>query len=333
MKNIYLVVLATLVSSTISYAEVKENKLGMNIGATSIYNEDSVELDNFSAGVTYQFNEVNSDFKPRFDLDYVNISDYSNVTSFVKVSANGVYEFMDEEVISPYIMAGIGYEVVNSEINEELDSRAFVQGGIGAVYHQGNAFDLNIEGKILQTFGADNQDNEVIVTVGITIPIGTLFKGDVVNNECPVKISGADEDRDGVNDAVDQCPNTPCYFTVDEFGCPIRATLKIHFDVDKATIRPYSMSKVENFASFLVANKGSNVLIEGHTDSDADDAHNMMLSNKRANAVMDKLIELGVSANRLRAEGKGESMPVASNATTSGKSLNRRIEVILTYTK
>jgi hypothetical protein len=58
MKKIHSVVLAMLLLSTISYAEVKENKLGVNIGATSIYNEDSIELDNISAGVTYQFNEV-----------------------------------------------------------------------------------------------------------------------------------------------------------------------------------------------------------------------------------------------------------------------------------
>jgi OOP family OmpA-OmpF porin len=331
MKNIHSVILATLLLSTTVNANEQENKLGVNIGVTSIYNEDSIELDNLSAGVTYQFNEVNSDIKPRIDLDYVNISDYKDVTSFVKVSANGVYEFMEGEVVSPYIMAGIGYEVVNSEINDELDSRAFAQGGVGAVYHQGNDFDVNIEGKVLQTFGNDRQDNEVIVTAGVAIPVGTLFKGGIAQDECPVKIAGADEDRDGVTDAVDQCPNTPCYFTVDDLGCPIKATLRIHFDVDKATIRPHSMSKVESFAEFLVANKGSNVKIDGHTDSDADDAYNMILSDKRANAVMNKLVALGVSANRLTAEGKGESMPVASNATISGKSLNRRIEVTLTY--
>ena len=332
MKNIHSVLLATLLLTVTTYADVQENKLGINIGATSIYNEDSINLDEFSAGVTYQFNEVNSDIKPRLDLDYAKISDYKDITSFVKMSANGVYEFMDDEMISPYVMAGLGYEVVNTEFADELDSRAFAQAGLGAVYHQGDDFDVNIEGKVLQTFGNERQDNEVIVTAGVAIPVGTLFRvGEIVKNECPVKISGADEDRDGITDAVDQCPNTPCYFTVDDLGCPIKATLRIHFDVDKATIRPHSMPKIENFAEFLVVNKGSNVKIDGHTDSDAADAYNMILSDKRANAVMHKLVELGVSANRLTAEGKGESMPVASNATSAGKSLNRRIEVTLTY--
>jgi len=335
MKNVNSLMFSVFLLTISTYTEAQENTWGTNIGATSIYNEDSINLDEFSGGITYQLNEVNSEIKPRVDLDYVKISDYKEVTSLVKGSLNGVYEFMEDEIISPYIMAGIGYEVVNNDINDELDSRAFAQGGVGAVYHQKNNFDVNVEGKVLQAFGHDRQDNEVIVTAGIAIPVGTLFK-DVdskVTNECPIKISGADEDRDGITDTVDQCPNTPCYFTVDDLGCPIKATLRIHFDIDKATIRPYSMSKIESFANFLIANKGSNVKIEGHTDSDADDAYNMILSNKRANAVMQKLVELGVSANRLSAEGKGESMPIASNETVAGKSLNRRIEVILTYPK
>lgn len=333
MKTIHSAVLATLLLTTTMYAEVQENALGVNIGATSIYNEDSINLDEFSAGVTYKMNEVDSDVKPRFDLDYVKISDYKNVTSFFKGSVNGVYDFMPDDIFSPYVLLGLGYEVVNNDLQAELDSRAFAQGGVGVTYHQGNDFDLNLEGKVLQTFGADTQDNEVVVTAGVSMPIGTLFNHGVINDECPVKIDGADQDRDGVTDAVDQCPNTPCYFSVDNFGCPIKATLRIHFDVDKATIRPESMSKIERFAEFLITNKGSNVMISGHTDSDADDDYNMVLSEKRANAVMHKLVELGVSQNRLSAEGKGESMPVATNTTAAGKALNRRIEVTLTYPK
>ena len=333
MKTIHSVVLAILLFTVTMYAEVEENRLGVNIGATSIYNEDSINLDEFSAGVTYKLNEVDSDIKPRLDLDYVKISDYKNVSSFFKTSVNGVYDFVYDEMFSPYVLLGLGYEVVNNDIQAELDSRAFAQGGVGVTYHQGNDFNVNLEGKVLQTFGSDIQDNEVIVTAGIDIPVGTLFNHGVVNDECPVKIDGADQDRDGITDAVDQCPNTPCYFTVDNFGCPIKATLRIHFNVDKATIRPESMSKVERFAEFLVANRGSNVMITGHTDSDADDDYNMVLSEKRANAVMHKLVELGVSQNRLSAEGKGESMPVATNRTAAGKALNRRIEVTLTYPK
>ena len=151
------------------------------------------------------------------------------------------------------------------------------------------------------------------------------------NNECPVKIDLPDEDRDGVEDSVDQCPGTPCDFSVDSKGCPIKAILRIHFATNSAKITDYSMKKVRKFARFLLNHKGSLVHITGHTDSRASDAYNMVLSKKRADAVRQALINLGVSPSRLTTEGRGERDPIASNATAQGMALNRRIEVTLTY--
>ncbi len=151
------------------------------------------------------------------------------------------------------------------------------------------------------------------------------------NNECPVKIDGPDRDRDGVEDDVDQCPNTPCDFSVDSKGCPVKANLRIHFETDKARITAQSRPLVERFADFLIKNKGSLVHIIGHTDWRGSDNYNMILSKKRAKAVRDALIELGVSASRLSTEGKGEKEPIATNKTAEGMALNRRTEVRLTY--
>ncbi len=151
------------------------------------------------------------------------------------------------------------------------------------------------------------------------------------NKECPVKIDLPDEDRDGVEDSVDQCPGTPCDFSVDSKGCPIKAILRIHFATDSAHITDYSMRKVRKFAKFLLDHKGSMVHIVGHTDDRASDEYNMVLSKKRAEAVKRALIDLGVSPSRLTTEGRGERDPIASNATPQGRALNRRIEVTLTY--
>ncbi len=151
------------------------------------------------------------------------------------------------------------------------------------------------------------------------------------NNECPIKTDLPDRDRDGVEDSIDQCPNTPCDFSVDKKGCPVKAILRIHFDTDKANIRPESRPKVDKFAEFLLKNKGSLVRIEGHTDSRGSDTYNMILSKKRAHSIQTALIEDGVSAARLTAIGKGEKEPVATNKTEAGMAKNRRIEVHLSY--
>ena len=333
MKQILSIVAAmVLVSGTQAIAE--EDMIGFNAGAVSIYNEDTIKIDYLTLGMSYQFNELNGfPVKPRFDLDYVNISGYGTVRNLYKGSMNGVIGFAEKNALSPYLVGGVGYEFVNGEVDNAFDAQMFFQGGGGLSYKYENGVRFNVEGKVLQIVNAKDQDNEVILTAGVQIPLSKFKKRVENENECPIKIDAPDEDRDGVTDMLDQCPSTPCYFTVDEYGCPVKGTLRIHFDTDKANIRSYSMEKVEKFASFLIRNKGTTVKVIGHTDSVADDAYNMILSQKRANTVVRKLIELGVSENRLSAEGKGETMPVATNRTTSGKSLNRRIEVELTYPK
>jgi outer membrane protein OmpA-like peptidoglycan-associated protein len=71
------------------------------------------------------------------------------------------------------------------------------------------------------------------------------------------------------------------------------------------------------------------VTIEGHTDSTGSDSYNQMLSQQRAQAVSSVLIRDGVEAVRIDTVGYGESRPVASNATPSGRQLNRRVELTL----
>ena len=64
----------------------------------------------------------------------------------------------------------------------------------------------------------------------------------------------------------------------------------------------------------------------GHTDSDGDDAKNLLLSKKRAAAVKVKLVSMGIAAIRLTTDGKGEAAPVADNSSAEGKAQNRRVE-------
>jgi len=70
------------------------------------------------------------------------------------------------------------------------------------------------------------------------------------------------------------------------------------------------------------------LMIEGHTDSDGSTEHNQVLSQQRAESVKSYLVAAGISSSRLSVEGFGESEPVASNATATGKAQNRRVELV-----
>ncbi len=101
----------------------------------------------------------------------------------------------------------------------------------------------------------------------------------------------------------------------------------IHFDTDKATLRPESTTVLEQVLALLQERTDLQVVIAGHTDAEGDDAHNLALSQRRAKAVVDWLTGHGITATRMRAEGHGESTPIASNATQEGRALNRRVEI------
>jgi len=101
----------------------------------------------------------------------------------------------------------------------------------------------------------------------------------------------------------------------------------IHFEFDKANIRPQSYPILDDVAQIIKTTPGiKRVMIEGHTDSVGSDQYNMRLSERRANSVREYLIKKGISASQLDAVGYGESRPVATNDTAEGRAKNRRTE-------
>lgn len=100
----------------------------------------------------------------------------------------------------------------------------------------------------------------------------------------------------------------------------------IYFDSGKATIKPESYSALDNAVKLLKEHPNVKVEIAGHTDSVGKDSYNLELSQRRANAVLLYLVESGISRDRLRARGYGETSPIASNRTSVGQTKNRRIE-------
>ena len=100
----------------------------------------------------------------------------------------------------------------------------------------------------------------------------------------------------------------------------------VRFEVNKADIRSESFDLLDRIAEAAQGCQGFNIEVGGHTDSDGPEEYNLDLSQKRAEAVVRYLVGKGVSEQRLKAVGYGESKPLASNDNDAGKARNRRIE-------
>ena len=190
--------------------------------------------------------------------------------------------------------------------------------------------------------------------------------GTIDENGCP-----KDSDGDGVPDYKDECPNTPaevqgkvdakgCILDSDGDGvpdyqdeCPFIAGVKenkgcpevkrevrqllqkamqgIEFETGKATIKAKSYPLLNQIAQIFVENKNYIIEVQGHTDNTGKYEINKELSEKRANAVRDYLIEQGVDFQRLTAVGYGPDVPIADNKTKAGRAKNRRVEFNISF--
>ena len=125
--------------------------------------------------------------------------------------------------------------------------------------------------------------------------------------------------------------------TFDLYLQPIKPGIKVKienlfFATNKTIILPQSEQSMSDLATFLLENPTVTIRITGHTDAVGSDEANQILSEGRANAVRADLIQRGVAADRIEAEGKGEKEPVADNDTEEGRQLNRRVEFTITGT-
>ncbi|AMQ89401.1 OmpA family protein [Marinobacter sp. LQ44] len=145
---------------------------------------------------------------------------------------------------------------------------------------------------------------------------------------CPV-----DSDGDGVPDYRDECPNTAAGATVDERGCEgVTETvetieLRVQFPTNSSVIDATFDNEIRRVADFMAEYPETTVEIAGHSDSIGDAEYNRFLSQRRAEAVANRLTTvLGVDPDRVSAMGYGEAEPIASNDTAAGRAQNRRVE-------
>ncbi len=147
-----------------------------------------------------------------------------------------------------------------------------------------------------------------------------------------------DTDGDGIDDTKDKCPNTPG--PASNHGCPVieaadREVLSfamkaVQFELGKATLKSESFTVLNQIVNIMKKYPDYKLTIEGHTDNTGASDVNQKLSESRAKACYEYLMQKGIPAGRLAYKGFGQSRPIADNSTYSGRTLNRRVEFNLT---
>jgi OOP family OmpA-OmpF porin len=256
---------------------------------------------------------------------------------------NGIFDMSDDNRLKPYFLVGMGYENVDNEIANYAEDSIYANYGVGIKYKLSE--NLNLKAEVRHLYKFDNNDNELVYAVGISIPFGKKAqnveptpepvvvpkpKPVVEPTPEPVVVPKApvDSDGDGVIDELDKCPDTPHGFKVDQEGCEVKFNFSANFDTNKANIKHEFIPNIEKFAEFLETS-AYDVEIQGHTDSRGSEKYNQALSQKRADAISTYLINLGIDANRVKSVGYGESNPIATNDTAEGRYQNRRVVAVL----
>jgi OmpA-OmpF porin, OOP family len=249
------------------------------------------------------------------------------------------YGFGNREQFTPFILGGIGF-AENDVVPDSLDEDSFYWNvGVGFV---GRIFDLQWlryrgEARYVQDDYLDGR-SDIRFGLGLEIALGTVQqKKEVIVEKVVYKqvvVEPKDSDGDRVVDQFDECPNTLPGARVDGRGCVIEQQViniaNITFETNSAKLTPLGKNTLMSAVSFLESQKNVNIEIAGHTDSVGSDAYNLNLSQQRAGSVKQFLVDNGIASYRLDARGYGETAPIASNDTPTGRASNRRVEFRLT---
>lgn len=158
------------------------------------------------------------------------------------------------------------------------------------------------------------------------------------NDKCPDvvgKMEGCpDTDGDSVHDGDDRCPEVAGL--AKNKGCPeikkeVRDVLNfamraVQFETGKATLKKQSSAVLDQIVAIMQEYTAYRLVIAGHTDNVGNDKTNLTLSENRAKACYQYLVSKGIDAKRMSYAGYGESQPIATNKTSKGRELNRRVE-------
>ncbi|OGR00091.1 MAG: hypothetical protein A2284_03045 [Deltaproteobacteria bacterium RIFOXYA12_FULL_61_11] len=112
-------------------------------------------------------------------------------------------------------------------------------------------------------------------------------------------------------------------------GIVVTLSGSLLFASNVTTLLPAAMARLDQVAEVLLNNSERRLMIEGHTDSQGTNSHNLQLSQGRADAVRSYFIQKHYRANLIQAQGFGETHPIADNSSAEGRANNRRVEIII----
>jgi OOP family OmpA-OmpF porin len=245
--------------------------------------------------------------------------------------------------VSPYLTLGGGY--IENKYENDGEYGPLVQAGVGLLMDLGEnsagtfVFQLRPEVKYRHDWAdgpVEDTHGDLLVNLGFAFSFGGGRESPPPVTQTlpppppppPQPPQPADADADGVLDAADRCPGTPRGVAVDAVGCPRTGPVVLRgvgFDSNAATLTPESRPELDGVAEDLRKHPRLRVELQGHTDSRGAEVYNFDLSQRRADAVRNYLITLGVSPDQLVARGYGETQPIADNETAEGRAENRRV--------
>lgn len=294
------------------FEEARENKTALNLGVGYVLNKNwTVEL--MATDFVTQVRNTDIDMDGRqYRLD-------------------ALYNVDTTSLWRPYVAFGVGDQNLET-FATEFEGDTLFNLGAGLKRKISDNFEFRTDIRVFSSI--DNEYNDLALSAGFSYLIGgTPAKAaPVAMKAAAAPKADIDSDGDGVFDATDKCPNTPKQYKVDAVGCPMELTetvavkLAVKFDTAKSIVKDEYLSDIGNLAKFMNQYANTVVTVEGHTDSQGADAYNEKLSQSRAEAVKQVLIDkFGVTADRVMAKGVGETQPVADNNTAAGREANRRV--------
>lgn len=229
-----------------------------------------------------------------------------------RLALDGIFYFGRlgrDRIFSPYLKAGVGTDQYDYTKGLRDTNSTDLNLGAGIRFHFNDHWSTRLEAKAI--YETLTYQTHGLYTLGVSYAFG---QGE---RRAPPPAPVAAEPPPP--------PPAPMVLTKTE-----TMRLAITFDFNKAVIKEEYMGEVERAANFLKRYPGVHAVIEGHTDSVGSDAYNLKLSERRAEAVRNALIErYGISESRLTAEGFGKSKPIASNSTSEGRAENRRVVAVM----